>query len=214
MPAGPRVARAPSPAVRFVTAVAVAVLTATPLQAQQWYAQLSGAAEAVPTPSPGFGLFTFTLNGDILRIEGSFGGLLANTMAAHIHCCTTSGGTGTAPVVSAVPSFPGFPLGVTGGAFEYEMNLLSPTSYNPTFFNGVSVLGNAATARGLLLSAFDDGTAYFNVHTTLYPAGEIRGFITTVPEPSTYALMAAGLIAMGIPLRRRRARSGPAAPTR
>lgn len=32
----------------------------------------------------------------------------------------------------------------------------------------------------------------------------IRGFVTTVPEPSTYVLMAAGLAAVGLVSRRRR----------
>jgi hypothetical protein len=34
-----------------------------------------------------------------------------------------------------------------------------------------------------------DGKAYFNIHTDVYPMGEIRGFISPVPEGSATAIM-------------------------
>ena len=39
------------------------------------------------------------------------------------------------------------------------------------------------------------GLWYTNIHSTLFPAGEIRGQLMAVPEPSTYAL--AGAILLG-----------------
>ena len=43
------------------------------------------------------------------------------------------------------------------------------------------------------LAGLGSQQAYFNIHTSTFPAGEIRGFLTEVPEPATLALLAAGL---------------------
>jgi hypothetical protein len=51
-----------------------------------------------------------------------------------------------------------------------------------------------------------EGRAYINFHTTQFGGGEIRGNIAAVPEPETYALMLAGLGALGWMGRRRNAR--------
>jgi hypothetical protein len=44
----------------------------------------------------------------------------------------------------------------------------------------------------------DLGVAYFNIHTTLNPGGEIRGNLAAIPEPSTvvFVLSGLGLIAL------------------
>jgi hypothetical protein len=48
------------------------------------------------------------------------------------------------------------------------------------------------------------GRSYINLHTDLYGGGEIRGQINAIPEPSTYALMLAGLGLVGLGAARRR----------
>ncbi|MBS0485263.1 MAG: CHRD domain-containing protein, partial [Proteobacteria bacterium] len=48
----------------------------------------------------------------------------------------------------------------------------------------------------------DDGKAYFNLHTNLFPGGEIRGLLSPVPEPESYALWLAGLGVLTVCARR------------
>ncbi|HYO84545.1 MAG TPA: CHRD domain-containing protein [Bryobacteraceae bacterium] len=66
-------------------------------------------------------------------------------------------------------------------------------------------LGSPKTGSAMLTdtqeTAFFAGLTYINIHSTLYPGGEIRGDITqdaisAVPEPSTVALGATGLLLM------------------
>ena len=48
-----------------------------------------------------------------------------------------------------------------------------------------------------------DGYLYMNVHTSVFPGGEIRGQLLSVPEPSTAALLGLGLGAV-VPVMRRK----------
>ena len=189
---------------RFCTAAVFAAAMAAPsqsAQAQQWIAQLSGAAEEPPNASPGIGTMRFTLvDATTLRIYGSFSGLLSPTVAAHIHCCTADALAGTAGVATTTPTFATFPNGVQSGSFDYLMDLENATSFRPAFLAASG--GTTATAWSRLQANMNSGNTYFNIHTTDFPGGEIRGFITAVPEPSTYLLVATGLGALL--LRRRR----------
>jgi hypothetical protein len=102
-----------------------------------------------------------------------------------------------------VPSFVGFPLGVTFGSFDATYDMTAEASYRAGFITAAG--GSVALARAALFDAIADGRAYFNIHSTSFTGGEIRGFLSEVPEPSTYAmlLLGLGLLALGT---RRRAR--------
>src|SRR5712692_1611548 len=72
---------------------------------------MSGAFESPPTGSPGTGsaLIIIDSTANTLNIvSDTFSGLVGNTTASHIHCCTPPGGN--AGVATQTPSFSGFPL--------------------------------------------------------------------------------------------------------
>jgi hypothetical protein len=61
------------------------------------------------------------------------------------------------------------------GTYSHTFNMLDPSSYNPAFVaaNG----GTAASAETALFTGIMAGRAYLNVHTTMFPGGEIEGFL-------------------------------------
>jgi hypothetical protein len=169
-------------------------------------AAMSGALESPPNASPGIGFAIITIDtvAATMEVNVSFSGLLGTTTASHIHCCTTTPDTGTAIVATELPSFIGFPLGVTSGTYDQTFNILLDSFYNPAFeaANG----GTAASAEAALLAGLAAGDAYLNIHTTVVPAGEIRGFpaADTTPEPATFVLAGAALAGLAL-IRRKRA---------
>jgi hypothetical protein len=62
--------------------------------------------------------------------------------------------------------------------------------------------GTAGYSLGDQLLQLENGEWYINIHSTAFPGGEIRGHIL-IPEPSTWALLGLGAVAMGWRLRRR-----------
>lgn len=163
---------------------------------------LTGAAEnpAVVTTGSGAALVVIDPEADTLRVRITFDDLQGTTVAAHIHCCAPP--PDNVGVATTVPTFPGFPVGVTSGIYDVTFATTAPGTYSPTFLtaNGGTVEG----AEAALLAGLLAGRAYVNVHTTFAPAGEIRGFLAQVPEPGGLGAVGVGLVMLGVMVGRRR----------
>jgi uncharacterized protein (TIGR03118 family) len=130
-------------------------------------AVLTGANERpAPSSSVGTGSFTAFLNQamDTLTVTVSFRGLSSATLAggAHIHI---GGPDDAGPIVLPLTDFPG---GLSSGQFT---TTLTADNFIPRPEIGINTFVDAVHA---ILS----GNAYFNIHTTRFPGGEIRGQIS------------------------------------
>ena len=188
---------------KILASLAISAAWAQPSQAATFvfFGQLSGANEVPPVASPGIGSARVTYDdvANTLLIAFDFAGLLGTTTMAHIHCCTPPGAN--VGVATPVPNLPGFPLGVLAGSSSTTLDLTLASSFNPAFVNANSGLEGARTR---LINGLFAGQAYFNVHSTSFPGGELRANLTAVPEPATWAMMIAGFAGVGGVLRARR----------
>ncbi len=138
----------------------------------QYHILLDGPSEAPPNSSPatGTGLVTVDLDLVTLRLQTTFSGLVGNTTAAHIHCCTAVAETGTAGVATQTPTFIDFPAGVKAGSYDKTFDMTLSSSFNATFISNNG--GSVSSALSALLAGFDSGKAYLNIHTSDKPGGE------------------------------------------
>lgn len=165
---------------------AAAVLFLTlPAHATVFFTSLAGTNEVPPNMSTASGTAYVTLDGNLLTVDVDFTGLSAPASAAHIHCCTPPGAN--RPV--AVGFDAGFP-NATSGSYTHVFNLLDASIYTATFLGG----GTADMARMTLVNALFAGTAYVNIHNSIFPGGEIRGQLREVPEPMSLGLLGLGLL--------------------
>ena len=125
---------------------------------------LSGANERPdPAMTDATGSGTATLDGSEISVSGTFSGLTGDYQASHIHAgaMDETGGVvvALAPMVDA---------DMRGGTFEAASN---------TF-----------TLRTTFADSVRAGLAYVNIHSTAFPAGEIRGQIGFEAPPMAVAL--------------------------
>lgn len=167
----------------LLAAVLLALVTIAPRASAVvfvYQASLSGANEVPPNASPGTGWVTVTYDSVLqsLRIEASFSGLTGVTTAAHIHASASPGVN--VGVATPIPSLDGFPLGVTSGSVDTTLNLTLTSSFNGSYITNNG--GTPASAEIALAQALADGKAYFNVHTSTFGGGEVRGNLASVPD--------------------------------
>lgn len=165
--------------------VSLAVAAALPAHAisTTFITSLSNIGEAVATSTAtGAATVTFDDLAGTVAVNVSWNGLLGAAPFGHIHCCTATPFTGNSGVAIGFASLTNAATG----------------SYTDTFTPSAATFAN-------LLAGTTAGQAYVNIHTPgTYGGGEIRGFLAPIPEPSTYALMLAGLAAVAFVGKRRR----------
>lgn len=188
----------PLPTLAALAAALASLSVSNTLSAQHWQANLTPEVAG----ATGFGTAAFSLSGSMLSISASWSGLSGPTTVAHIHCCTTS--PGNVGVAVTPGTLPGFPVGLTAGSYATTIDLSDESSFTASFVTTFAG-GFFPDAQAALVSGFDSGQAYFNIHSTAFPGGEIRGVITAVPEPSRVLLLAAGVVMLAAAYRRRRA---------
>lgn len=136
-----------------------------------WTSLLVGANEVPSVPTTGVGAASGTINdvtGD-LTWNVFAGGLSSDPVAAHFH------------------------LGAPGTNGDVVVNLGMRSTVFP---KGGVWMGNANVLDNL--KEFLAGNFYINIHTQKVPSGEIRGQVTTVPEPGSFALIGIGFLALGL----------------
>lgn len=187
-------------------AATIVPLSAAPIL---FSASLSGPNEEPPNASPGIGSVLVSIDAvaHVLTVEGSFLNLIGTTTAAHIHVINGPGDTNLldtlGPVATQTPSFTSFPLGVTAGTFNQTLDTTLASSFRAGFVTDSG--GTPGAAEAALFAAILEGRAYFNIHSTVFTGGEIRGFLepVAVPEPAAAGLLAISLAAFAMRIRRR-----------
>jgi hypothetical protein len=164
--------------------LALSILSASltsALAADSLFETFMDGAQAGGGARTGTGTGTFELTGASMAYTINYSGLSGTSVNnAHIHI---------GPVgVQGGPVVHGFT-----GPFTAPAGTISGTWNNMTAQN---------------ISDLNAGLFYVNIHTLPnFPGGEIRGQITAVPEPSTWALLAAGGFAAALHTRKRLSRS-------
>jgi hypothetical protein len=145
------------------------------------FASLDGSQEVPANASPGTGtgLVTYDDVTNLLNWNITFSGLLAGATASHFHG----------------PAAPGVNAGV---------QVTIPLGLSAGMTSGVLI--GSATINDTQETQLLSDLWYINIHTSLYPGGEIRGQVEVVPIPAALWLFGSGLLGL-VAFTRRKLRS-------
>jgi len=180
----------------IVTASALCLL-ATSASAATYSGTFSGANENTPNASTASGFGTLrVIDANTIFVNIDYAGLSSGVAAGHIHCCAAPTGNSGVAI-----GFNNLALGSTTGSYTNTFDLSLASTFTDSFLSSSG--GTAAMAAARLLTALDDGEVYFNLHTSVFPGGEIRANLGAVPEPASWAMMVVGFGLVGSAIRRR-----------
>jgi CHRD domain/PEP-CTERM motif len=144
-------------------------------------ATLDGSQQVPPNASIATGFGTVVLDdvADTMKVDLSWQNLTGPALAAHIH---------------------------GPGAVGTNAAILFPFTDVPAVMSG-SIPEQTIPITPAQIADLEAGLYYMNIHTAMFPLGEIRGQLTQVPEPGTLALVATGAFALVVGAKRRRTRA-------
>ena len=170
------------PTVNITGPGSICLCTANP---KIYTAALDGLSEQTPNASSGTGTAIITVDNvlNTMRVQCMFSGLTSGVSASHIHSATVLSNTGTVGVATTTPTFTGFPTGVTSGTYDQTFDMTLASSYNAAFITANG--GITASAFAALQAGLNANKAYYNIHTSVFPGGEIRGFLSSTCNGTT-----------------------------
>ena len=154
----------------IVAAAGLLLVIAAPLVAgntsNRFTASLNGYLETPSISTTARGSFRLTIDGSTMRYRLTFNDLTTPSLFAHIHFGRPDVAGGVAAFLCGGGSKPACPASGTVTGTIVPADIVGPTGQ-----------GIAAGEFAELVRAMRNGATYVNVHSTMFPTGEIRGNI-------------------------------------